>query len=206
MLTVYLSDGEHGYSTLADEYVTLYAGLEENIVEIWHTMPYGTTAVLYVEDAALYWLIRGSYQTEDYVDEEALARFGDILSARAQETVENSRENVSEYYPLPYTGYEIISLKPVETFERDGAVYEVYEWTVAFLHDDPTKVGWAGGMWLDSEKRVRDLEQETYFVLCISGDLVEYDFFFWDLYFGPDEETGRENAHAEIVARFTREE
>ncbi len=203
-LEFYLSGGDGGgYSSQTDEWVILYAGLEENIVEIWYHEPYSTAIQFFVEDEALYQLVRGSYATDDVIDQGAYARYSDFLNERAQETVDYSRETVNKFYPLPYTGYEIVRFEQTDSFERDGARYEVYEWDVAFLHDDPMEVGWAGGMWLDSELRVRALEQETYFVVRISGDVVEYDFFFWDLYFGPDEATGRENAIETITKRFS---
>ena len=137
--------------------------------------------------------------TEEIIDEDAFARFGEILSFRAQARVDGSKLN--ELYVKPYSGYEIIRLVRVDEFTQGGAKYEIYEWNVAFFHDHPISV-LAGGMWVDSELRVRDLEQETYFVTRTSGDLVDYEFFFYDLYFGPDEDSGRDNAHAKIVEVF----
>lgn len=201
-LEFYLSGGPDGYSSQKDEWVMLYAGLEENIVWIWHHESYSTAAKFFVEDEALYQLVRGTYYTEPVIDEEAFTRFGDILKDRAQKTVDQSMEYEGGY-PLPYTGYEIVRFEKIDSFEQNGAKYEVYEWDVAFLTEDPMKVGWAGGMWLDSELRVRTLEQETYFVVCVSGDVVTHDFFFWDLCF---EETGRENAIDTIIKRFSEAE
>lgn len=204
-LELYLSGGPYNFNTGTDEWLSIRTGPEENIVEIIYHSETGEYTFLYCEDEALYQFVRGTYTTEESVDEAAFARFGDILQAKAQETVDRSEEDANEFYPLPYTGYEIIYLKLVETFEKDGAAYEVYEWHVAFLHEDPMKAGLAGGMWIDSELRVRDVEGDAYFVLCTSGDTVAHEFFFWDLYFGPDEETGRENAHDTIVKRFREE-
>lgn len=201
-LEIYLSGGPDVYNTGTDEWIFIYAGPEKNIVQINHHSESGKYTTLYFEDEALYHFVRGMYTTEEFVDEEAYARFGDILEAKAKESVERSEESANEFYPIPYTGFEIVYLKKLETFEHGGRTYEVYEWDVAFLHDDPIKAGLAGGMWIDSELRVRSLEGDIYFVLCTSGDTVEHDFFFWDLYFGPDEETGRENAHSTIAERF----
>ncbi len=199
----YLTGGENrGSGGSRYEWVGMRASLEENIVEIRYHDPYSIPIRLYVNDTALYWMIRGAYQTEEYVDTEAFVRFGDILCERAQKTVDYSREMVDKYYPLPYFGYEIVYLKMIESFEKDGLVYEVYQWDAAFLHEDPAKVCWAGGMWLDSKMRVRDYERETYFVVCISDDAVEHGFFSCDLYFGSNEEGGREKAHAIITERF----
>lgn len=202
-LEFYLSGGPDGYDSQTDEWVMLYAGLEENIVWVQYHEKFRTVVQFFVEDTALYQLVRNTYYTESVIDAEALARFGDILNARAQETVVKNREELIYTPLLPYTGYEIAHFEKVDSFQRDGAQYEVYKWDVAFLHDDPTKVVWAGGMWLDSELRVREVELETYFVVRISGDTVSHDFFFYDLYFGSDDAAGRESAMETIVKRFS---
>ncbi len=198
-LEVYLSGGPHNFNTGTAEWFSIQTGPEENIVEILYHSEDGEYSTLYFEDNALYWFVRETYTTEEIIDEDAFARFGEILSFRAQARVDGSKLN--EMYVKPYTGYEIIRLVRVDEFTQGGAKYEIYEWAVAFFHDNPISV-LAGGMWVDSELRVRDLEQETYFVTRTSGDLVDYEFFFWDLYFGPDEDSGRENAHATITEVF----
>lgn len=199
-LDVYLSGGPHNFNTGTDEWFSIRTGPEENIVEIIHHSEEGKYSTLYFEDEALYWFVRGTYMTEEIIDEDAFARFGEILSLRAQARVDGSKLN--ELYVKPYSGYEIIRFVKVDEFTQGGAKYEIYEWNVAFFHDNPISV-LAGGMWVDSELRVRDLEQETYFVTRTSGDLVDYEFFFYDLYFGPDEDSGRDNAHATIVEVFS---
>lgn len=197
-LEIYFSAGQNGYSS-EDEWLAIYAGPEENIVQLCYHSKNGKYTTLYCENGALYNLIRGLYYTETSIDEDAFARFGDILSARAQARVDGSKLN--EAYVLPYTGYEIVYLAKVDEFTQDGEKYEIYEWDVAFLHDNPITT-LAGGMWVDSKLRVRSLDQETYFVTRTSGDLVDYQFFFYDLYFGPNEETGKANAHANIIEVF----
>lgn len=200
--TFFLSGDDSGYSYQGDEWVWLRAGLEENIVEIRHHKSHSDAVTLFVEDEVLYQLIRGTYYTEPVIDKEAFARYGDILEDRAQKTVDQSRVNLADTPMLPYTGYEITELVKVDEFTQKGDRYEVYEWDVAFLHDDPTKVVWAGGMWLDSQLRVRSVEETPYFVVCISGDTVAHDFFFWDLYSGSDEESGKFHALTTITKAF----
>lgn len=199
-LEVYLSGGPHNFNTGTDEWFSIQTGPEENIVEIFYHSEDDKYSTLYFEDEALYWFVRGTYMTEEIIDEDAFARFSEILSLRAQARVDGSKLN--ELYVKPYSGYEIIRLVKVDEFTQGGAKYEIYEWNVAFFHDNPISV-LAGGMWVDSELRVRDLEQETYFVTRTSGDLVDYEFFFYDLYFGQDEDSGRDNAHAKIVEVFS---
>ena len=73
---------------------------------------------------------------------------------------------------------------------------------MAFLIDDPMRAEWAGGMWLDSELRVRDRESDIYFVVRISGDTVEHDFFHWELYMNAESAEHLENARATIADHF----
>ena len=173
---------------LANEWVWLKAGLEENIVEISHSRSYSQAVKLVVEDAVLYQLVRGTEYTKPVIDEEAFARYGDVLKERAQKTVDDSRKNLAGTLMLPYTGYEIVRFEMIDGFETNGARYEVYRWDAAFWHDDPERVVWAGGMWLDSDLRVRGLEEQPYFVVCIFGGTVVHDFFFWDLYAESEEQ------------------
>ena len=195
-IEVYLSGGPNSYNTGTDEWLRISAGLQENVVEIRYTPFPGRVITHYVNAPPLYWMVRNTYRTEEYVDEDAFARYGDILSARAQARVDGSKLN-----EVPYTGYEIVYLAKVDEFMQDGEKYEIYEWDVAFLHDNPITT-LAGGMWVDSDLRIRSLDQETYFVTRTSGDLVDYQFFFYDLYFGQDEDSGRANAHATITEVF----
>ena len=201
-MTLYLSGGPEGYSS-EDEYMILYAGYEENIVEILYHDGAGSYSRQNFEDAALYRFISETYRTHDAVDPEAWARYKDILSERAEMSVSVSVENSQEEPALlPFTGYEIVALERVDGFDHDGAQYIVYRWDVAFHIENPLRALWAGGSWLDSERRVRSVEEHTYFVVRASEQTEEYEFFFWDLYFGPDEEIGRENAHATILKQF----
>ena len=198
-LEVYLSGGPNNFNTGTDEWLSIRTGPEENIVEIIYHSEDDEYSTLYFENKALYWFVRGTYTTEEIIDADAFARYGEILRTRAQARVDGSKLN--EIYVKPYSGYEIIRFVKVDEFTQDGTKHEIYEWDVAFLHDNPI-VTLAGGMWVDSELRVRSLDQETYFVTRTSGDLVDYEFFFYDLYFGPDEETGKAKAYATITEVF----
>ena len=62
----------------------------------------------------------------------------------------------------PLSSYEIISFQQIDAFRQDGADYTVYHWDAAFLSEDPLNAGWAGGMWLDSQCRIRGLIKTPY--------------------------------------------
>lgn len=197
---VYLSGGPGVYSSDTDENFHLYAGLEENVVQIVYSDGCGGHAELYVEDEPLYWLLRNNYRSNGTID-PSFEQYRDIIEARGQEDVEKSAEyNIGG---CSFSGYEVTYFQPVDVFESGDERYDVYSYSLAFTADDLTKVGWAGGMTLDSELRVCAYDEETYFVVrSDSSGRQEHRFLFYDLYFGPDEETGRENAWKTIQTAF----
>lgn len=173
---VYLSGGPSGYSS-NDEHFNLYAGPTENIVAAWYKPEGDGDAVrLCFEDAELYRLIRDIYQTYVHLDRNALESYRDIIEARAQKTIDESKNAVGVQ---PYTGFEIVRFDHIDEFERSGKSYNVYAWDVAFTSDDPVRAGFAGGMWVDNKLRIRGVDEEVYFIVRDDG---EYRFMFWDLY------------------------
>ena len=173
---VYLSGGPNGYSS-NDEHFNLYAGPTENIVAAWYKPEGEGDAVrLCFEDADLYRLIRDIYQTYVHLDENALEPYRHIIDARAQKTIDESKNAVGAQ---PYTGFEIVRFDHIDEFERSGRGYDVYAWDAAFTCDDPVRAGFAGGMWVDNQLRIRSVDEEIYFVVRDDG---EYRFMFWDLY------------------------
>ncbi len=187
---VYLSGGPSGYSS-NDEHFNLYAGPTENIVAAWYKPEGDGDAVrLCFEDAELYRLIRDIYQTYVHLDENALEPYRDIIEARAQKTIEESKNAVGVQ---PYTGFEIVRFDHIDEFERSGTSYNVYAWDVAFTSDDPVRAGFAGGMWVDNKLRIRSVDEEVFFIVRDDG---EYRFMFWDLY------TDAERAPIDIEKAF----
>ncbi len=202
-LTAYLSGGPEGYSS-EDEQFHLFAGLEEDFVTVRYHGKEGENATLYFSDGDLYRLIRSSYHREDVLDEAAYAPYRERIEARAQEDVDRSGDAVGA---APFNGYEVVAFTPVDAFETAEGSYAVYAWDAAFLTDDPDAVCWAGGMYLDAEARVRAYEQETYFAVKREPDGTEnVRFLFWDLFAGPDEETGRANARSRVEQAFVTKE
>ena len=185
-----------------EELLRLYASPEEeNVVKLYCRSGTRENTTLCLEDSELYWFVRNRYSTKDVIDEAAIAPYYEILAARAQKTVD---ESANWHGAQPLSGYEILSFEQVDSFEKDGANYVVFEWDVAFLTENPAKVGWAGGMWLDSRCRVRALEQCTYFVVCNFNGQTDCEFFWYDLYtYCQKGMTQQESAHWEIERLFT---
>lgn len=180
-----------------EETFRFYAGPEENIVMMyyhWDKDAYGT---YFFEDKALYDLIRGSFTYEGIVDEDSLAEYEGIIAARAEGIIR-------EYNRIDegrFTGYELTEFCKYDSFQhRNNIDFDIYRCNIAFIPEDPNEIVWAGGMWLDSELRVRDYDLYTYLVVrAVDGEMVDYNFMFYDTYTeaGTDEE--RSSAHNEIL-------
>ena len=198
-LTAYLSGGPDGFSG-EDEQFHIQAGLKESLVFVRYLDGAGGVEEGYFQDDTLYRLIRDNYHTDEVIDEAAYGTYREILEARAQNRVDTTRNMEDE---AAFTGFEIVSFTQADAFETPEARYDVYLWDVAFLTDDPDAVGWAGGMLLDAEARVRAVEQETYFVVQTdaSGN-EEFRFLFWDLYAGEDAAAGQAHGRAAIEQAF----
>ncbi len=174
--TVYLSEEHSSY----DEHFIIYAGTNANFVEVKYYDGKGghTDGFFYAEK--LYWLIRNSCRIDERIDEAAYAEYRDIIEARAQESIDNSGEWVGA---SAFTGYVVTRFVPEDSFEAYGSRYDIYSWDVAFTTDEPSSVGWAGGMYLDYKGRVGAYEQYTYFAVKTDADgSEEHRFLHWDLY------------------------
>ena len=180
-----------------EETFRFYAGPEENIVMMyyhWDKDAYGT---YYFEDKALYELIRGSFTYEGIVDEESLAEYEGIIATRAEGIIR-------EYNRIGegrFTGYELTEFCKYDSFQhRNNIDFDIYRCNIAFIPEDPDEVAWAGGMWLDSELRVRDYDLYTYLVVrSVDGEMLDYNFMFYDTYTGAGTDEERHRAHNEIL-------
>lgn len=200
---VYLSGGPDVYSS-DDERFYFEAGLDEPTVWVDYHDGNGGVESFCLADAALYTLLRENFRSDGFVDAAEYEKYGAILEARAQERVDRSAEMTGA---RPYTAYEITDFAAVDRFETDGFAFEVFQWGVAFVPEDPYGVGWAGGMFLDADGRVCALEQDTYFAVRTAPDgTQEHRFLFWDLYLGAavssDSDAGKEKVRANIVQAF----
>ncbi len=147
-------------STLRMEHISLSASAEENILKITYQSLDNVSFTFYAEDSEAYWTIRNTYQSSDGpVDEEAMAPYLHLIEAEAQEWIDRSVN-----WPQPLNGYEIVTFRPEDSFHHEGADYAVYRFEVAFLTDDPMGAGWAGGMSLDSQGRIRHLIRDRHIV------------------------------------------
>lgn len=188
-LTAYLTDGR----------LELRAGLEENAVYVRYERSAGLREAVF-EDSELYWLIRDSYSTSTNMEEVRYEEYRSVIEARAESTVQSAER----YGGGPaFTGYELTLFELKDSFEGDSVRYEVYAWSVAYTTDDPDVLPVTGEVSFDAEGRVTGYDSDTYFVVRVLPDgSYDYRFLSSELYQGPNEAAGRENARAEVLAAF----
>lgn len=188
-LTAYLTDGR----------LELRAGLEENAVYVRYERSAGLREAVF-EDSELYWLIRDSYSTSTNMEEVRYEEYRSVIEARAESTVQSAER----YGGGPaFTGYELTLCELKDSFEGDSVRYEVYAWSVAYTTDDPDVLPVTGEVSFDAEGRVTGYDSDTYFaVRALPDGSYDYRFLSSELYQGPNEAAGRENARAEVLAAF----
>lgn len=189
-LTAYLTDGR----------LELRAGLEENAVYVRYERSAGLREAVF-EDSELYWLIRDSYSTSTNMEEVRYEEYRSVIEARAESTVQSAER----YGGGPaFTGYELTLFELKDSFEGDSVRYEVYAWSVAYTTDDPDVLPVTGEVSFDAEGRVTGYDSDTYFAVRVLPDgSYDYRFLSSELYQGPNEAAGRENARAEVLAAFS---
>ena len=180
---VFLAGGPDSWSSL-DEHYDLCASLTEDLVRVRYCngTPPNQAEEFWLEDAALYSLIRGCYRSDGVIDPDAWKEYGAYLKARAQETV----DTYAPYGAGRFVGYDIIRLEKTEYrwHAENGESLPVYTWNVAFYPEDVSHVGWAGGMRLDADERVVGFEQYTYFAVREKSEEPELIFLGWDEFLG----------------------
>lgn len=189
-LTAYLTDGR----------LELRAGLEENAVYVRYERSAGLREAVF-EDSELYWLIRDSYSTSTNMEEVRYEEYRSVIEARAESTVQSAER----YGGGPaFTGYELTLFELKDSFEGDSVRYEVYAWSVAYTTDDTDVLPVTGEVSFDAEGRVTGYDSDTYFAARVLPDgSFDYRFLSSELYQGPNEAAGRENARAEVLAAFS---
>ena len=75
---------------------------------------------------------------------------------------------------------------------------------MAYTTDDPDVLPVTGEVSFDAEGRVTGYDSDTYFAVRVLPDgSYDYRFLSSELYQGPNEAAGRENARAEVLAAFS---
>ncbi len=158
-LEAYFREASPYGSTALHRHFQLQAGLAEDLVKVSYydgkTPTPTTPAAVWVEDHDLYELVRDCYRREPVIEQDAWEKYGAFLENQAQSFI----DSYSPTGACPMTGYVFTRLeKSAYVMENEeGAIVPVYLYDVAYIPEDPRRVGWAGGMGLDAEKHVTGL-------------------------------------------------
>ena len=180
---------------------------KENIIHVSYHIENSEQALSFrseisLQDADLYWYLYSLYMENKPIDEKALEKYGEILSERARERMEEHNTNyVKEGFPA-FTGFEIAYLRLRDSFDYGEYHYEIYSWDPGFFTDDPDpgRYGWPQDGMLDQLGRIRYYEHERYFVAAWSHDDLEYEFFSNSIFYG-----WNLNFRADVIKHFTGE-
>ena len=161
--------------------IHLYAGLEENIVEIstGENLPRGP---IWVESAELYSFVRHSSDYEEIIDEAAFAQFETILRSQMDKMLVSMSASLGDY-----TGYELTRFNRIWRYEtQSGSIVELYDFNYALLPETIESIVWAGGMYLDSQLRVQGFNHGGPLAVKYDGNrVVATAFMANDFYYEP---------------------
>lgn len=131
---------------------TLYAqcGLTENVVYVryYNAAERGEG---YFQDETLYDLVRHCRDYDEVIDQAAYARFKSQIDAVMQQELDAYANTPGEFH-----AYQLMNFSPVWQYETpDGNRAEWYDFDFALIPDRPDRDFWAGGIYMDSQLRVR---------------------------------------------------
>ncbi len=184
MRGIYLELSSQLWASNEDLRFDLSCGLTEDIVEVSYGKlnQYHTA---YFRDAELYHLVRHRRDYEEIIDMGAFSRFQDILVPQMEQSLETMKTN-----PGMFWNYEMKRFNRIWSYEEeDGAVVEIYDFDYALLTETPELIGWAGGMYLDSEGNVQGFNGGGQFAVRLrNGKRVGYFFLGNDMSCNPGED------------------
>lgn len=138
----------------------------------------------YFEDETLYDLVRHCRDYDEVVDQTAYAAFKSKLDARMQRTLDTYATNPGEFHAYQLTRFT----KLWQYATEDGNRAEVYQFDYALIPDKPLEIGWAGGVYLDSQLRMQGFNDAGKVVARYKDDtflglvFMQYDDIYWTLF------------------------
>ena len=151
--------------------LNLWAGLEENIVEVFtgDLQPEGR---LWVEDEALYQLVRTSMDQERAINETYYEKYRDLVDGYYDTRLEELRD-------AGYASWELTEfLGVIGTTKEDGKGAVAFRMQAAFRTDPPELAPQriAGGAYVDSQLRVHGLDWQSVYLVTLDGEPVGIAF------------------------------
>lgn len=186
MMTVYLEGGPDAWSS-NDKHITLTCGLTENLVRV--NLSKGMQhASAYFENEELYRIVRGIYDYTEYVDEEEFTKYADVLNAEMDSYLDMIAPN-----PGKVTGCDLTRFAEVFHYAHGDSVITLYDFRFAFPMAEPTGVGLAGGMYIDSQLRIQGFGPGQFAVMHAANGSVRHVFMGSDFYYTAEEAAAADN-------------
>lgn len=149
---IYLEKSSDIWLSNHDLHFEMECGLTENIVKV----TYGKDDMYdagYFQDEMLYRFIRGLRDRNDRIDEVEFQKYEPVLTEKMEETFLMMKSNPGNFFDYELCRfYEILEYE-----EEDGSMVHLYDFDFALLTGTPQHIGWAGGMYLDGNARLRGL-------------------------------------------------
>ena len=172
--------------------ISMSASLEKNIVEIAYA-----GARISSENAILYEVVTSIHDNRLSIDAEALERYKAILDAKLEARLNDLKQLMPR---ANFTGAEVLGLEAVATYDDifSGTVF-VYQTAFGYIAEQPEHIAWAGGMVLDSQRRLHGFDIDTILVIAEeNGQVRGFQFVGYDIYHGETEELQQENGYATV--------
>ena len=138
----------------------------------------------YFESKELYQLIRHRRDYDEVIDWDAFGQFEDILVKQMEKCFGQMKDN-----PGQFLDYELKRFQQIWSYaDADGTVVELYDFDYALLTGTPELIGWAGGMYLDSEGNVQGFNGGGQFAVRLRDGKYAVHFFLGnDMSYNPGE-------------------
>ena len=199
-------DGSPRSFDSGDLQIELRAGAPEGIVEVYYNdAPFYHR--VYVEDAALYDMVRETHRRETSVD-PVWERYAEWLNERMDTILRSHQEWDREWAGSPermvrYTSCELVTFQEQAVYDDllPGQTVSVYHYTFALTMEHPE---YSLGI-LDADLRTWHGDDLTFFAAVQDGEgnVIDTGFFAGDLFLGDSDEEKQQNARETLLAAFT---
>ena len=199
-------DGSPRSFDSGDLQIELRAGAPEGIVEVYYRdSPFYHR--VYVEDEALYALLREAHRRETSVD-PVWERYAEWLNERMDTVLRSHQEWDREWAGSPermirYTSCELLTFREQAVYDDllPGQTVSVYHYTFTLTMEHPE---YSLGI-LDADLRTWDGDDLTFFAAVQDGEgnVTDTGFFAGGLFLGDSDEEQQQNARETLLAFFT---
>lgn len=167
-MDVYLGPKDQG-GYAGDDDLYLFAGLEENVVEIFGgaSLPEGR---IHLEDEALYQRLRTMCDTEQYINDTWYERYREEVDGYYDARLEELRES-------GYASWELTEFAGIlGTTKENGVGATAFRMAAAFRTDPPDRAPFllAGGAYVDSQLRVHGLDWQSTYLVDLDGEFLGF--------------------------------